>query len=60
MSNIKVDIELGDNLAGCQIKVDDKVKQWHELDRHNQIKVCTMLAQFYNLFVPCIKERGEQ
>lgn len=59
MSNIKVDIELGDDLAGCQIKVDDKVKQWHELDKQEQIKVCNMLAQFYNLFAPCIKEGGQ-
>ena len=59
MSNIKVDIELGDDLAGCQIKVDGKVKQWHGLDRQEQIKVCNMLSQFYNLFAPCIKEVGE-
>lgn len=60
MSNIKVDIELGDDLAGCQIEVDNKVKQWHELGRQEQIKVCNMLAQFYNLFSPCIKEGDEQ
>ena len=60
MSNIKLDIELEDDLAGCQIKVDDKVKQWHELDKQEQIKVCNMLAQFYNLFSPCIKEGGEE
>ena len=60
MSNIKLDIESGDVFAGCQIMVDGKIKQWDELDRQEQIKVCNMLAQFYNLFAPCIKEGGEE
>ena len=60
MSNIKVEIELEDGLTGCQIKVDDKVKLWSELDRQEQTKVCNMLAQFYNLFAPCIQEGGQE
>lgn len=39
MNNIKLTIELDDDLVGCEIMVSNEVKQWEELDRKQQTKV---------------------
>lgn len=55
---MKVIIEI-DELAGCEIQKDGETVFFQSLDKQEQIYVCNALAQFYNLFVPCIKEEND-
>lgn len=56
MSDIKVTITLDDDLAGCEIQMNNKTEQWENLDKRQQIHVCNSFVQFYNLFSKSIKE----
>ena len=55
---MKVTIEI-DNIAGCEIEKDGETVFFQSLSKQEQIHVCNALAQFYNLFVPCIKEEND-
>lgn len=50
-----VEIEI-DELAGCRIIDDDKVINWEDLTRQQQIKILNSFANFYELFVKFLKE----
>lgn len=53
---MKVEIEI-DELAGCRITDDDgNTKNWEDLSRQQQIIILNSLANFYKLFVKCLKE----
>lgn len=54
---MKVTIEI-DNIAGCEIEKDGETVFFQSLSKQEQIHVCNALAQFYNLFVPYIKEEN--
>ena len=54
--DVKVIISIGDDLAGCEFKIDNKKTDFNELTRLEQIKVCNSYAEFYNLFSKFIKE----
>lgn len=59
MEDLKVTIEISD-LAGCAIEKDNKVIQFEDLSRKEQIIVCNSFVQFYQLFSKVIKNEDEK
>ena len=56
--SLTVTLELGGDLCGMTIKnKDDKVVQFEDLTRSEQIKILNCLSQNYNFLVRGLKEK---
>lgn len=56
--NLKVILELGGDLCGMTIKnKNDKVVQFEDLTRSEQIKILNCFSQNYNCLVRFLKEK---
>ena len=56
--NLTVTLELGGYLCGMTIKdKNDKVVQFEDLTRSEQIKILNCFSQFYNSLVRFLKEK---
>ena len=54
---MKITIEIKDGLAGYQFKDDNnKVVQFENLSRVEQIRILNSFANGYELFIKCLKE----
>jgi len=60
MNEIEIKITFEDDLCGCEITRSGETVHFERMNGKEQVKVCNALAQFYNLFVPCIKKGGKQ
>ena len=57
-NSLTVILEIGGNLCGMTIKDnDDKVVQFEDLVRSEQIKILNCLSQNYNFLVRFLKEK---